>query len=95
MTSTSSDGCQPRTPPREEDETFHAYMRRLYRMQSPITPKGVRDFASHLPLENMNVVQARLPDALLSDFYSFLKAKHWSKTTGIQYAIYKLLNEKN
>ena len=39
--------------------------------------------------------QARLPREMHHKFYALLKKMHWSRSRGVQYAIYSLLNQKN
>ena len=38
--------------------------------------------------------QARLPSEMHQKFYALLKEMHWSRSRGVQYAIYSLLNQK-
>ena len=40
-------------------------------------------------------VQAKLPPDLYQGFYSLLKAKGFTKSTGVQYAIFKLLESES
>ena len=40
-------------------------------------------------------VQAKLPSDLYQEFYAFLKAKNFSKSTGVQYAIYKVIHDES
>ena len=82
MISTSANGFQSLM----DDQSFHEQMRSLYRKQSPLFDR--KDGNDHL-------VQAKLPQDLYVDFWNLLKAKGWSKATGVKYAIYKLLNEKS
>ena len=83
MTSPSKHGCKVKTPKREPGESFHDYMRRLYKEQP------------ELATANEHHVQAKLPLDLYAPFYRFLKERGWSKSKGVQYAIYQLLNNKN
>ena len=83
MTLPSKHGCRVKTPTREAGESFHDYMRRLYRDQPALID------------ENDHHVQAKLPLDLYRPFYRFLKEKGWSKSKGVQFAIYQLLNSKN
>ena len=39
-------------------------------------------------------VQAKLPPDLYQQFWALLKAKNFSKSTGVQYAIYQLLQNE-
>ena len=39
-------------------------------------------------------VQAKLPSDLYLQFWALLKAKNFSKSTGVQYAIYKLIQDE-
>ena len=39
-------------------------------------------------------VQAKLPPDLFREFWALIKAKNFSKSTGVQYAIYKLLQDE-
>ena len=39
--------------------------------------------------------QARLPSEMHQKFYALLKELDWSRSRGVQYAIYSLLNQKN
>ena len=41
--------------------------------------------------DNSFLVNAKLTPELYRRFYDFLKSKNWSKSRGVQYAIYKLL----
>ena len=86
MTQTNGPGCQSVPDPEE----FHAMMKRLYKDQ-----RDLRRRDDCLPLENSNVVQARLPRALYSKFYQLLKDQGWSKATGVKYAIYKLTEQQS
>ena len=84
MTSPSKHGCRVKTPERRPGEPFHDYMRRLYSAQPPAHAPG-----------NSQHVQAKLPLDLYLAFNNLLKEKNWSKSEGVQYAIYQLLNSKN
>lgn len=39
-------------------------------------------------------VQAKLPPDLYQEFWAFLKAKNFTKSTGVQYAIYKVIHDE-
>ena len=43
---------------------------------------------------NTRLYQARLPSDMHRKFYALLKKMHWSRSRGVQYAIYSLLNQK-
>ena len=43
---------------------------------------------------NTRLYQARLPSDMHRKFYALLKELHWSRSRGVQYAIYSLLNQK-
>ena len=50
---------------------------------------------SHCAMEaDTRLYQARLPNEMHHKFYALLKEMHWSKSRGVQYAIYQLLNKK-
>ena len=68
------------------DDDFHMAMRALYRDQ-----RFVRE---DLDDQNQYHVQAKLPSALYRDFHALLKEKGWSISTGVQYAIHKLSQQK-
>lgn len=40
-------------------------------------------------------VQAKLPPDLFREFWALIKAKNFSKSTGVQYAIYKLIQDES
>lgn len=82
MTQTKAHGFSEPTPKQNADESFHEYMHRLYKSQP------------QLGMIN-NHVQAKLPRDLYVPFYQFLKEKGWSKSKGVQYAIYRLLQKDN
>ena len=67
-------------------DQFHETMRALYRDQ-----RFVRE---DLDDQNQYHVQAKLPSALYRDFHALLKEKGWSISTGVQYAIHKLSQQK-
>ena len=81
MTSTRDNGSQS---PMDE-QAFHEKMRGMYNSQPPLFDR--KDGNDH-------IVQAKLPQDLYVEFWNLLKAKGWSKATGVKYAIYKLINEK-
>ena len=81
MTSAKGNGSQSPI----DDEAFHEQMRAAYKLQG--TLKDNRN-------GNDYHVQAKLPASLYSQFWNLLKKQNWSKTTGVRYAIYKLLNEQ-
>ena len=94
MTLAGDNGSQSVPDPEE----FHSMMQRLYQEQRQecVLHDSNGNFTSPgPPLKNSCIVQARLPSVLYSKFYQFLKAQGWSKTTGVKYAIYKLLKEQN
>ena len=78
MSTTNGDGL----PPIQDGEDFHEYMARIYRLQGP-EGWGLGTNGNH--------VQSRLPGPIYRQFWAFLKAKGWSQTTGVQYAITQLL----
>ena len=84
MSKTNGDGL----PQIQDGEGFHEWMQRCYQQQQ--TPGAwARD-------KNCNHVQSRLPGSMYRQFYALLKAKGWSQTTGLQYAVHLLLiNEQN
>ena len=43
---------------------------------------------------NQYHVQAKLPPALYREFWALIKARNFTKSTGVQYAIYKLLQNE-
>ena len=43
---------------------------------------------------NQYHVQAKLPPALFREFWALIKAKNFTKSTGVQYAIYKLIQDE-
>ena len=43
---------------------------------------------------NQYLVQAKLPPALYREFWALIKAKNFTKSTGVQYAIYKLIQDE-
>ena len=88
MTSARGNGSQSVPEPEE----FHSMMRRLYEEQR--LPPEDRNYGVSR-YDNTSLVQAKLPSALYTKFYKLLKDQGWSKSTGVQYAIYKLLNEKS
>ena len=69
-----------------EPEQFHALMRKLYREQHRVETLGDDINQYH--------VQARLPAPLYREFHAVLKKNNWSITTGVQYAIHKLSQQK-
>ena len=69
-----------------DDPDFHQYMRKLYREQHKVETLGVDVNQYH--------VQAKLPASLYREFHALLKEKGWSITTGIQYAVHKLSQQK-
>lgn len=68
-----------------DPEQFHELMRKLYREQHRSQP---------LTDENQYHVQAKLPAPLYREFQAVLKKNGWSITTGIQYAVHKLSQQK-
>lgn len=68
-----------------EPEQFHELMRKLYKEQHQVAP---------LTDANQYHVQAKLPAPLYREFQALLKKNGWSITTGIQYAIHKLSQQK-
>ena len=83
MTSDGANGFQSEL----DSEEFHQMMRDLYAKQHQSETFSRID-------ENQYHVQAKLPSPLYTKFYQLLKDQGWSKSTGVQYAIYKLLNEQ-
>ena len=69
-----------------ESEQFHRLMRKLYKEQHSVETLGVDMNQYH--------VQAKLPAPLYREFQALLKKNGWSITTGIQYAIHKLSQQK-
>ena len=69
-----------------DDPEFHRQMRKLYKEQHRVETLGVDMNQYH--------VQAKLPSALYRDFHALLKEKGWSISTGVQYAIHKLSQQK-
>ena len=78
MSKTNGDGL----PPIQDGEGFHEYMSRLYQLQGP---------GAWAQNKNCNHIQSRLPGPIYRQFFAYLKAKGWSQTTGVQYAITQLL----
>jgi hypothetical protein len=66
-------------------EQFHKLMRKLYKEQHQSQP---------LTDANQYHVQAKLPAPLYREFQAVLKKNGWSITTGIQYAIHELSQQK-
>ena len=87
MTSLKGHGCKSVPDPEE----FHAMMRRLYQEQRKPPEERDRSISRY---DNSSLVQAKLPSALYTKFYQLLKEQNWSKSTGVQYAIYKLLEQQ-
>ena len=82
MTSTRDNGSQSPM----DDQSFHEQMRAAYKAQGSLEDNEEG---------NDYHVQAKLPGPLYSQFWQLLRSNGWSKATGVKYAIYKLLNEKN
>ena len=93
MTQTNGPGCQS-VPDIEE---FHAMMKRLYDEQrQPVKRDEKGRFAtSGLSSEGSYLVQAKIPGALYRKFYQLLKQQEWSRSKGVQYAIYKLTEQQS
>ena len=77
---------EPTGSPQNNDyDNFHQKMRQLYKDQQPLVDKKEG---------NDHYVAAKLPGQLFSEFYSFCKARKWSRSTGVKYAIHQLFSEK-
>ena len=93
MTQTNGPGCQSVPDPEE----FHAMMKRLYDEQrQPVTRDEKGRFASSdTSSQRSYLVQAKIPGALYRKFYQLLKQQEWSRSKGVQYAIYKLTEQQS
>jgi hypothetical protein len=78
------------SPPMGSTE-FHQLMRDLYANQAS---KRRHEMSDGLTIENQYHVQAKLPAALYKEFHDLLKERGWSISTGVQYAIHKLSQQK-
>ena len=65
-----------------EDEDFHQQMEVEYALQRRAKT-------------NNNVVKARLPRYMLSEFTKFRLNKGWDESTAIRFALHKLLKSSN
>ena len=68
-----------------DEQAFHEKMRGMYNSQPPLFDR--KDGNDH-------IVQAKLPADIYVPFYQFLKEKGMTRSQGVQFAIYKLINGK-
>ena len=68
------------------DSDFHHMMRSLYDQQHE---------TEDLVDVNQYHVHAKIPASLYREFHAVLKKNNWSISTGVQYAIHKLSQQKN
>ena len=79
-------------PSQHEVDEFLAHLKEMRDKQN-IRDKQGRPLNLHIDADT-RLYQARLPSEMHQKFYALLKEMHWSKSRGIQYAIYLLLNQK-
>ena len=65
-----------------EEEDFHEAMKVEYALQRRAKT-------------NNNLVQARLPGYMLSEFHKFRSKKGWDESTTIRFALHQLLKSSN